>query len=174
MSALSLSFTRWTLAPIAMVALASGCGSLTGSKPSVVDVPDDGLYAGSIHIEKKSYAAGIRVDTRSCSAPMLLEVDVAAEDWFEMVDASCDLAGLEGVASVRLVPAPGSTATGSPMGLIEGSVPEMTWTGSFWSDGEFEASAATTVDGFGTSAEWTITISALSASAAFDTGDSGM
>ena len=175
MSGLSLSFTRWTVAPVALLVLATGCDDLGGGKASIVDTPGDGLYAGSIHIEKKSYAAGVRVDTRSCSAPLLLEVDVSLEEWFDMAEAQCDLAGLEGMASLSLQPAPGSTATGSPMGTVEGSVPDMTWTGSFWSDGTFEATASTSVEGFGTRADWTIQVTALSADAAFDTGgDSGL
>lgn len=175
MSAPTLSFTRWTLAPVAALAWTTGCGAIGGGKPTVVDVPSDGLYAGSLHIEKKSYAAGVRVDTRSCAAPMLLEIDATAADWFEMAEASCDLAGLEGMASILLVPAMGSAASGSPMGTIEGSVPDMIWTGAFWSDGTFEASASTSVDGFGTRADWSITLTALSADAAFDTGmDSGL
>jgi hypothetical protein len=175
MTAPSLSFTRWTVVPLATLVWATGCGGIGSSKPEIVDMPANGVYAGSVQIEKRSYAAGIRVDTRTCSAPVLIEVDTSGASWFRMLEATCDLGGLEGQTSLRLVPASGSTATGSPMGMLEGSVPDMTWIGSFWSDGEFEADASTTVDGFGTRAEWDVTLTAMSTEGAFDSGiDSGL
>jgi len=150
------------------------CDMVGSTKPSVVESPTDGMYAGSLTIEKRSYAAGVKVDTRSCSAPVFFNVDGAVENWFQMAEAACDLDGLTGEASVRLQTAPGATPTGSPMGTVEGSVPEMMWTGSFWSDGSFEAAGEVEVDGFGTSAEWTLTVSAMSLDALGDSGDSGL
>lgn len=175
-SAPSLSVRRWSLGLVAAVAAgAAGCDAVGSSKPEVVEVPASGIYAGSITIEKRSYAAGVRVDTRTCSAPVLIEIDAGAEDWFRMPATSCDLAGLEGEASVRFEPASGATATGTPMGLVSGSVPEMMWTGSFWSDGALDAQAETSVDGFGTRADWSLTLTAVSVDGAFDSGlDSGL
>jgi hypothetical protein len=154
--------------------LAVGCDVAGSSKSSVVDTPADGLYAGSIQLEKKSFAAGVRVDTRTCMAPVLLQVDGAAEVWFEMATARCELGGLEGEVELVLEPVAGSTVTGEPIGMVSGTVPEMIWSGAFMSDGTFEAESFTSVESYGTRADWTISLQALSAEAAFDTGgDSG-
>ncbi len=152
---------------------AVACDPMGTAKPTVVEAPADGMYAGSLTIEKRSYVAGIRVDTRSCSTPVLLTVRGATEEWFQMAEASCDLAGLSGDASVRLATVPGATPTGSPMGTVEGSVPEMMWSGAFWSDGAFEATAEAVVDDGGTGAEWTLDVSAVSLDSLRDSGDSG-
>lgn len=156
------------------VVFCTGCDAIGGDKVSVVEVPDSGMYAGAVQVEKRSYVAGIKVDTRSCSAPLLLTVDAAADAWFEMLDAACDLEGLEGEVTLRLEVPSGADPTGSPLGTVAGSVPEMTWSGAFWSDGAFEAAAATEDDGLATRTEWAITVSALAVGGEDAPLDSGL
>jgi len=150
--------------------LGAGCDVAGSGKPAVVDTPLDGIYAGSIQLEKKSFAAGVRVDTRTCMAPVLLQVDGAAEVWFQMATVRCELGGLEGEVQIVLEQVAGSAVTGAPIGKVSGTVPEMVWSGSFLSDGTFAAEASTTVESYGTRADWTISLQALSAETAFDTG----
>jgi hypothetical protein len=154
--------------------VATGCGTGGGETAELVEIPEDGLYAGLVEVEKEVYAAGVRVDTKVCTAPFVLEVVVEVDEWFHMAMARCALGGRDGDLAVVLTPAMGSLATGAPMGLVGGSVPEMPWTGQFRVDGSFAARAMTTVDGTGGREDWTVTVTALSADAAFADEDTGL
>lgn len=144
----------------AALALASGCVGADGSKPEVVAAPSAGTYVGTLELERRTYAGGVRVDRKTCGATFVAVVDPAGSPWLELDAEACDLGGLVGTVRIALTPLDGMTPTGSPMGHMGGDLPEGTWEGTFLDDGSFSLTGSASSDAMGVSTEWDLVVEA--------------
>ena len=146
-------------APLAVALLGSACG--VGTKaPEVVDTPTAGTYVGTLNLERRTYAGGIRVDRKSCGATVVAIVDPEGTPWLELDAEDCELGGWTDAVAVELVPLDGLSPTGTPMGRIGGDLPDGTWEGTFLDDGSFTVVGDAEKETVGVRTEWTLTIEA--------------
>ncbi len=157
-----------------LLGLMVGCSGFTTDKPQVVDVPTAGTYVGTLELERRAYAGGIRMSRRSCGATFVAVVDPALSTWVEFSADDCALGGMAGDVVVDLQTLDGLTPTGTPMGRVGGDLPEGTWEGTFMDDGSFTlAGTSRSEETFGVATEFDIVVEAWDLDTILD-DDTGM
>lgn len=146
-------------AAVALVGVAVGCG--TGTKtPEVVESPAAGTYVGTLSVERRTYAGGIRVDRKSCGATVVAIVDPEGSPWLAFDADECELGGWADAVVVELAPLDGLAPTGTPMGRMGGDLPDGTWEGVFLDDGSLTITGETSSETLGVRTEWSISVEA--------------
>lgn len=146
-------------AAAAVVCVAVGCGVGT-KEPEVVEAPSAGTYVGTLSVERRTYAGGIRVDRKSCGATVVAIVDPEGSPWLVFDAEACELGGWADAVEVELAPLDGLAPTGMPMGRMGGDLPDGTWEGVFLDDGSLTITGETSSETVGVRTEWSISIEA--------------